>query len=71
MKFIYYKMKNNKNLLSFNFWQIIIIYIITIIFAFYTNIIIGVIVSVFSIFSYLYIIFAANKIKDMNNERNT
>ncbi len=64
-------MKNNKNLLSFNFWQIIIIYIITIIFAFYTNIIIGVIVSVFSIFSYLYIIFAANKIKDMNNERNT
>lgn len=64
-------MKNNKNLLSFNFWQIIIIYIITIIFAFYTNIIIGVIVSVFSIFSYLYIIFAVNKIKDMNNERNT
>ena len=70
MKIIYYKMKTNKKL-SLNFWQIITIYIITIIFAFYTNIIIGVIVSIFSLCSYLYIILATNKIKEMNNEKNT
>jgi len=63
-------MENTKKL-TLNFWQIIIIYINTILLGFYTNIVIGVIVSIFSICSCLYIILATNKIKEMNNERNT
>lgn len=58
----------NKTLIKFNLWQMILIYIIAIGLGFYTNLIIGIVISVFSIFSCIYIYLATNKIKQ-NNEK--
>lgn len=62
-------MENNKTLISVNIWEMIIIYIVVIFLGFYTNIIIGSIISIFSILSIIYIKFAINKLKKFKDEK--